>query len=136
MVEDKTINRVVTWLGQELNESNYLREQLRERLSMDVVEDGSEEKLGQAMLELNIKAVNIRYADKSAAKFRQLDYSYKSVFAREIQVLKSMQCWLYQCAEGDVPNDPLYRYFEEVVAPRLMYKIINRMPEYDRAEWG
>jgi len=136
MVADKTINRVVTWLYGELDESNYLREQLQARLSMDIVEDGFEEKLGLAMFQLNIKGVNTRYSDKPAAKFRQLDYSYQSAYVLEMQVLKSLQCWLYQCTEGDVPNDPLYRFFEEVAAPRLMDKIIRRLPEYERAEWG
>jgi hypothetical protein len=107
MVADKTINRIVTWLRRELTESNYLREQLQERLSMDVVESGFEEQPGQAMFELNIKGVNTRYSDKPAAQFRPLDYSCKSVFAVKIEVLKALQCWLYQCAEGDVPNNPV-----------------------------
>jgi hypothetical protein len=135
-VEDKTINRVVTWLRTELNDSNYSREQPQERLSMNVVEDSFVQELGQAMFQLNIEGVNTRYADKPAAQFRKLDYAYQTEFVSDVQVLKSMRCWLYQCAEGEVPNDPLYRFFDEVVAPHLLYQIITKLPEYDQAEWG
>jgi hypothetical protein len=89
MVEDKTINWVVTWLRTELNDSNYLREQPQERLSMDVVEDSFVQELGQAMFQLNIEGVNTRYADKPAAQFRKLDYAYQTEFVSDVQVLKS-----------------------------------------------
>jgi hypothetical protein len=51
-------------------------------------------------------------------------------------VLKSLRCWLYQCSEGQVVKEPLYRFFNDVVEPYLMSKIICALPEYEQAHWG
>jgi hypothetical protein len=51
-------------------------------------------------------------------------------------VLKSTECWLYQCHEGDVRTHPLYRLFDEVVVRHVLEKIVYRLPAYDEATWG
>jgi hypothetical protein len=47
-----------------------------------------------------------------------------------------MKCWLYQCAEGDVPERELYTFFADVVEKYLLRKIVYNLPEYDQAEWA
>ena len=144
MVEDKTINRVVNWLGREVSRSSYLKQKTEEAFGISVESDRWEETVGQAMFKLNIDGVNARYGDGEAQEFRELNYAYNpahftaflSSLSAKIQVLKSMQCWLYQCMEGDVVKNPLYLFFREVVEPHLMSSIIYELPEYDRAEWG
>lgn len=88
------------------------------------------------MFELNIKGVISRYGDDAPQQFRELHYSYKPEVASDFQVLKSLDCWLYQCAEGVVMYDPFYTFFAEDVARFVMRKIINRLSGYERAEWG
>jgi hypothetical protein len=53
-----------------------------------------------------------------------------------MQVLKSLQCWLYQCNEGDVPTTELYGLFDTDVQMYLMDTIITKLPEYEEATWG
>jgi hypothetical protein len=49
--------------------------------------------------------------DMGAVKFRQLDYRYQVTDPVPlVQVLKSLQCWLYQRREGVVPKTELYKF--------------------------
>jgi hypothetical protein len=95
------------------------------------------ERLGHAMFQLNINAVDARYGNGEAEKFRKLDYRYQeTVPVPLMQVLKSLQCWLYQCCEGDVPETELYGLFDTDIQMDLMGKIIGILPEYQNAVWG
>lgn len=51
------------------------------------------------------------------------------------QLLKSLQCYLYQCLEGDVPDCELYKELEKL-EHYLQNYIISKMPEYNQAVWG
>jgi hypothetical protein len=136
MVEDTTINYVVNWLRRNIDQFSLIPHKLKE-LGFDTSVQGWAEKLGQAMFQLNIKAVNARYGDGEAAEFRKLDYRFEHTEAVSlVQVLKSLRCWLYQCCEGDVPETKLYGLFDTDVRMYLMDKIITALPEYDQAEWG
>ena len=131
LVEDITINNVVNWLVRELPNNYYLTEELK-KMGYSVEEPG---KLAKDMFRLNLTSLKQRYG--SAEGFRELFFTYKSTYpVAKIQVLKSLQCWLYQCAEGNVVRKKLYRFFDEVVKVYLMSNIIYDLPEYDTAQWG
>jgi hypothetical protein len=118
IVADKTINNVVNWLGRELEEvygTIIIRQKLME-LGVDPCIPGWAEILGHEMFQLNIKAVDARYGSGEARKFRPLDYHYKGTAPIPmVQVLKSLQCWLYQCNEKDIPTTALYTLFDNDV---------------------
>ncbi|MFA5932869.1 MAG: hypothetical protein WCV81_01225 [Microgenomates group bacterium] len=131
LVEDITINRVVNWMILELPNNYYLAEELKK---MGYTE-GDPEKLAKDMFQLNIASLKQRYG--SAEGFRDFDFTYKLTYpVTKIQVLKSLQCWLYQCCEGNVVRKKFYRLFDEVVKVCLMKSIIYDLPEYDEARWG
>ena len=144
MVADETINRVVYWLYFEVMKSQWLRDKLEKVSGIDTTSYAWSETLGKAMFALNIAGVNARYGEGEAGKFRQLNYHYVPMHpttlyserSQKIQVLKSMQCWLYQCMEGEVVKQPLYQFFRDTVEPHLMSNIISDLPEYQQAEWG
>jgi hypothetical protein len=136
LVEDKTINYVVNWLRRNIDQFSLIPHKLKE-LGFDTSVAGWAEKLGQAMFQLNIEAVNARYGSGQAEKFRQLDYRFEHTEAVSlVQVLKSLQCWLYQCTEGDAPETELYGLFDSDIQMYLMNKIITALPEYEEADWG
>src|SRR6266571_1036277 len=119
MVEDTTINRVVTWLKREVSTS---------RFTLDM--------LAQEMFQLNCDGVNARYGNGEAEKFRPLNFTYRPEDCSSlVQVLKSLQCWNYQCSEGDVPETKLYQFFEEV-EHHVALQIVMGLPEYKKAKWG
>jgi hypothetical protein len=136
LVEDETINRVVEWLSWEVTRSPRLKLSLEHTLGMNTRSASWEQELGQAMFQLNVAAVHDRYGEGEAARFRDLTYSYRPAHGSEIQVLKSLRCWLYQCTEGQVVKQPLYRFFNDVVEQYLMSKNICALPEYEQAHWG
>jgi hypothetical protein len=143
MVADETINRVVGWLSREVYQSSYLKEKAEKTLGITIDSDAWAETVGKAMFQLNIDGVNDRYGDGEAKKFRTLNYTFIPAqpttiynLSTKIQVLMSMQCWLYQCSEGEVVKQPLYQFFQNEVEPHLMSSIINDLPEYSAAEWG
>jgi hypothetical protein len=100
IVADKTINTIVTWLERELEEvygTIIIRQKLLEQ-GFDASVTGWAERLGYAMFQLNVIAVDARYGSGGAKKFRPLDYHYEITEpVPMVQVLKSLQCWLYQC---------------------------------------
>jgi hypothetical protein len=139
LVADKTINTVVNCLGRELEEvygTLIIRQKLME-LGIDPVIAGWAEILGHEMFQLNIRAVDARYGNGEARKFRPLDYRYEVTEPIPmVQVLKSLQCWLYQCNEKDIPTTALYGLFDNEVQLYLMNEIIDTLPEYQNAVWG
>src|SRR6266508_1323315 len=136
MVKDETINRVVYWLSYEVAKSQWLKEKMENALKIDTTTYNWEETLGRAMFQLNIDAVCDRYGNKKAETFQELHYRYAPVFGTKIQVLKSLQCWLYQCLEGEVVKKPLYQFLDSVIVRYVMASIIRDLPEYNHAKWG
>lgn len=51
-----------------------------------------------------------------------------------VEFYKSLCCWLYQCAEGNVPETPLYIAMEKIA--HMGELCVNKMsPEYEAAPW-
>ena len=136
IVEDTTINRVVTCLKREVQRSRFTLDWLAREYNVDLTSDNWDAKLAQAMFQLNCDGVNARYGEGKAEQFRPLNFTYKpEVYHSLVQVLKSLQCWKYQCSEGDVPQTKLYRFFEEI-ENHLALQIVMGLPEYKKAVWG
>jgi hypothetical protein len=136
LVEDKTINYIVNWLRSEKFLLSEIPYKLK-GLGFDTTKVEWEEKLGMAMFQLNISGVEARYGKGEAVTFRRMDYHFRQTLPVSLaQVLKSLQCWLYQCCEGRVPETKLYKLFDRDIRMYLMSKIISDLPEYQRAEWG
>ena len=152
IVEDKTINRIVSFCFWE-NDSILKHEIQRElkNIGVDLWELYESDKqtddlmrcFGEELLKLNICAFYCRYSHiedikkeiKEAIKenkFEDLPYIERNRF----QVLKSIECFLYQCAEGEIPeHSPLYKALENI-ANSLKSHLIDKIPEYQKAIWA
>lgn len=134
IVEDKTINKVVTKIAYD-RDGEWQKRQFKEKgYDLDTVE--GKNKLGWDMFALNIRAVNMRYEDGHAEDFRPLNYKFmlEGNFPK-VSVLKSLKCWLYQCSEGDCDKSDLYKMMDNL-ANSWAYDIVSSLPEYDKAVWG
>ena len=98
------------------------------------------ERLADAMLAMNIDAFRQRYSIRTVLS----DLEYINLDKRkwhpleafsEVQFFKSLQCFLYQCSEGDVDEKPLYKALADVEAT-MPADIKRDSPEYEAAEWG
>ncbi len=84
---------------------------------------------------MNIDALVARYkevdVDMNAYKFISVDYSL-------LEAIKCMDCYLYQCSEGDIPKR--YIYTEAVKVRNMlildyMHEKIMNSPEYEALPW-
>ena len=99
------------------------------------------ERLADAMLAMNLDAFRQRYGMK-ALLIDDLDCIdldtrrwHPLAALSGVQFFKSLQCFLYQCCEGDVDGKPLYKTLTAI--QHLLAPFINTdSPEYDAAEWG
>ena len=51
------------------------------------------------------------------------------------RLIKTLGCYLYQCAEGRVPREPLYRALE-AWERELAFWVVRRLPQYEAAPWA
>lgn len=85
---------------------------------------------------LNVSAVNYRYshrnidAEPTSPQFAVIEYKTKHLTPHEL--FKAIQCWLYQCMQGDFPEKPLFKAMQAVLA-NLATFIIMRSQEYRNA---
>jgi len=135
IVEDKTINRAIAYLVARPSIEADIPGPLC-ACGIDLQEPSAAEHLGAAMFALNIRGVEERYGPGEAAEFRPLDYSFRRELPPDaVHAFKAIQCWFYQCSEGDATKDPLYLAFEDVLR-RLAVHIVNNLPAYDKAPWA
>lgn len=133
LVSAQTISEIVAGIRWLLNLPH--RPQLAKTLAelgIDTTQEHWEEQLAQAMFALNASAVAQRYHKSAATSFT---YQWVPLPANPYQLLKSIDCWLYQCSEGDVPKSKLYQWFQGAVVTMVLRSIVERSPKYEKAAW-
>jgi hypothetical protein len=123
IVEKSTIDAIVTHVS--LNRDD------RERI-LTWFGVKAEDELGQALWSLNVDAFNARYP-KDGAQYQSYQYGFKHV--RPVHAYKALECLIYQCSEGNVPETATYKNLERLLA-LIGNRIISSLPEYDAARWG
>jgi hypothetical protein len=133
LVENQIINKILTQLDTRIRESEWFKEKVEVELDVDFEDADWETKLGQRMLDLNQLSLSQRYGDTK----KELIYKFRTAHCSPIQAYKALRCWLYQCAEGDIPEtSKLFNTFDKVLGPAWAEFIIAKTPEYDEAAWG
>lgn len=135
VVADKTINRVVSKMKFRMVHSHLKEEFIKLGLNPD--QPFFEHRIGKALFDMNVRAVNARYGQGEAETFRELNYKYKDEFtsAGIYQEYKSLRCLMYQCSEGDVPEEALYKLMEKY-GNELAYEIVTSSEKYEESDWG
>lgn len=101
-----------------------------------------------ALSEMNCNALNQRYMHDDKAEPEQFPKNYNrfeiagnykdgafEIPTSYYQLLKSIDCYMYQCSEGNVPNSALYKAVEDIRAT-LVNWIIRNTVAYNNAYWG
>jgi len=112
---------------------------------------GAATEIGRRLFTLNVEAIYQRYPDTLDAPDNMpgpVDKSGKSTALRDaarfvalpvhvdlVAAVKAMNCLSYQCAEGDVPETPLYKELERAIG-EIACEFVRRQPAYDAAAWG
>ena len=85
---------------------------------------------------LNNKALDARYGDAPTWDYGYVFESRPTILAKQKhQLLKTINCVLYQCAEGNDPDEPLFKLLESA-RDGLSRDIAEGSEEYEKARWG
>jgi hypothetical protein len=91
-------------------------------------------KIGRKLFLMNRRALGARYECSSRFPLPQFVFA-KWVDATPVEQFKAMRCLLYQCCEGKIPNSQLYDELNRT-AGELAQRIVQDLPEYEKASWG
>lgn len=140
IIQDETINKLVNFFVT----CAYSKEEYKPQITNEINKFGydltydEEEKngdannLGQRMKVLNKKAYNHAYKIKGDFGLFYWDENLNEY--NIYQILKSLNCFLYQCLEGDIPEDNLYKTLSNI-EKILTNHIINNLEDYKKAKW-
>ena len=137
VVDDNTINRIVSWLHMKAKYGHYPFEYCPKPLiAMGYRLDDPLgcKRLAEEMFTLNCDAVEQRYGEGEAEKFRPLDFhwQFNPHQSNALSCLKALRCWLYQCSEGDAPQSALYKAMDALCGD-IALAYVESLPEYEKA---
>ena len=90
--------------------------------------------IGKKLFILNRRALRARYG--RGDHLRHPEFAFERwADATPVRQFKAMSCLLYQCHEGKVHESQLYGELNRV-AGELAQRIVQDLPEYDKASWG
>ena len=138
MVSDATINGALGWLEFSHRSDPYsnISRALKDG-GYDLDDGASAGRLARDMFALNILGVDARYGAGQAEQFRPLDFKYaKHPSLPLVDAYSALQCWSYQCCEGDIPEENALYHLMERVGDLMARLIVSKLPEYKRANWG
>jgi hypothetical protein len=85
------------------------------------------------MCEMNARSCEVYYGHRLE---EHGEYDHKANFEWLHQFVKSLNFFLYQCSEGDIPaTDELYKALQ-TVKRYICTEFIENSDEYDEAKWG
>ncbi len=99
------------------------------------------QKMGEALYRMNERAIIARYGEESVKEFAEGRPGGSGfVFQRDnlsnmMQDLKSIRCLIYQCSEGEVFKEELYKQID-AYSGDLALAIVSRLPQYESARWA
>lgn len=94
-------------------------------------------KIFNALRRMNEKATGERYRDCHPYEFRQMPKGEwcRMAESNPWQLLKSFECYLYQCDEGTVSNTDLFKELRKA-CNFYMKHLVGKIPAYAEADWG
>ncbi len=144
IVDDETINRIVaglSWASEFGEWDRPLPKPTSKKLNLVYA---GPDAFGNILRNMNAEAVSSRYPNDNPDELpgpvdsngKNSPYQYHQVEPPSpVQMVKSLQCYLYQCAEGNVPENNLYKALDAYVS-ELCIHIVTNSAEYSTAKWG
>lgn len=138
IVDDETINKVVSYFYAKANGADSsIRWEATKLFKMgyDLTSGPSCPELAHKMFDMNVAAVKARYGEAEGEGFPLPPFEYLFTLATQIEVIKAIKAWKYQCTEGQVPDSALYKAMVEVHS-LLCIDFAEQTQEYEAAPWG
>lgn len=118
-------------IGTLLYSENYFKRKIKECLLIDLDEKDGFNKLCTELYRLNYDAVNHRYREQTELKEEKY---YFLTNTNRYQSIKTVQCFIYQCSEGDIPDRKLFKLVEDLLL-MLCENLITESIKYKKAKW-
>lgn len=151
MVESRTLAYIANFIAVQMNHGfNYTGiASAGFSCFMDCIKDGyaDAEEIYKKLYQFNFNAYHERYDGRHDDEcvieaFPDVEIhkpvKYKDGFIVvekwHYQMLKSMECYLYQCNEGDCPKSEIYQAVKQF-KNNLMCFIVHNSAEYQAAKW-
>jgi len=132
MVEDHTINGIIAFIGI----VDRSRKTVFEETGHNLLDPDGCRGLANAMAALNLQSIKARYPEGWREMVGSV-YTYIPADPPEpVQAYKSLCCWLYQCAEADIPDESLLWATMVRVANEMSVAIVQASKEYEDADWS
>ncbi len=133
VVEDQVINSVIASLSTYTKYGCFsFHDTVKSETGCDLEDPKDRAKLADEMFSLNCNAVDQRYGDGQSKEFRDLNFQYRAALPPPlIQAYKSLGCWLYQCAEGTVPETSLLYAAMMKVHAEMAHELVRSSKAYD-----
>ena len=131
VVEKATIDRIVTavWPWARGGGSFHVAEPPKALVQI-IGQDCNLDALGQMLWDMNRRAVAQRYAEDPTPAW----YNWENRASDQEQLFMSVCCLLYQCSEGNVPEEPLFEALDQYKVV-LALKIAHQVCECQGARW-
>ena len=94
----------------------------------------TQKSMANALKQMNLEALYQRYDDEYDGSDCIVSPTLYPHATSPIQTYKHIQCFLYQCSEGDVPECLLYKKVRKLQY-QVAYSIVENLPEYNEANW-
>ena len=122
LVDDRTLNHIANIMVRGHKDNDAL------------ANEHTQESMAKALKQMNLEALYQRYDDKYDEDDTFVSDKLYSHATSPIQTFKHIQCFLYQCSEGNVPECLLYKKVRKLQY-QVAYSIVENLPEYDEAKW-
>lgn len=95
------------------------------------------QKIYAVLRRVNVKAYDERYYGKDITVPEEMPVGewVNTADRNPWQMLKTFECYLYQCSEGDILKSELYNELVHAKNDYVKY-LISKIPDYSDAVWG
>jgi hypothetical protein len=138
IVDDKTINKIVSHIfAKALAPDSSIRWEATKLAKMGYSLTSAHwcSDLAHKMFDMNVAAVKARYGVAEVERYPYHVFKYLFTPATQIEVIKALKAWKYQCTEGRVSELALYKAMVEVHC-LLCIDFVEQTEEYEAAPWG
>jgi len=131
VVSAKTLGHIIWCLREDAHTlTRDWTDTLLKRAGFEVATIEGAKRFARELHRMNVRAVRYRYADDK----HRYTFVYEPVKCSIYQAVKSMHCLHYQCSEGDVPEEPLFKLLEDLTHA-IESAIVTHSAEYELADW-
>lgn len=133
IVSDKTLAYIVSGVVKYVHKGSNIYKVLQNCLHIETDDvKAIPEALFSSLVYMNQRAYNVRYNEN----FTDTPVYTKCFGIERLQLIKHIDCFLYQCSEGNVPEQfPLFHVMEQI-RNYLCVEYVRQTDAYASRDWG